>query len=407
MLKLRWSFRHSALSDWRVALATALSATALLAACGGGGGDAGTPATGGTATAASYALGPISGFGSVIVGGVRFDDSSAAVSDEDGNAHDRSALKLGMLVQVDAGTVDHTAATATALRVRFGSEIVGPVGTIDSAASTVLVLGQTVLVTTSTLFDSSLSGGLTALTAGAVVEVHGILDQSTGRITATRIEPKAGATFFRLRGVLAALDTTLKTFKIGSELISYAGLAAADVPSGLANGQVVRVQLQTTQTAGAWVATKLRGGARVPDTPRDAHLEGAITAFTSSAAFEVNGLKVDATNATFPDGTSGLVVGARVEVEGNVNNGVLVATKVEIEERRTMGRRPLELRGELGNLNATDKTFALRGVTVWFGGTVVYTGGTEATLANGRRVEVKGVLSTDRTRLEAQRIEFK
>ncbi len=67
----------------------------------------------------------------------------------------------------------------------------------------------------------------------------------------------------------------------------------------------------------------------------------------------------------------------------------------------------MELRGELGNLNANDKTFALRGVTVWYGSAVVYRDGTEAMLANGRRVEVQGVLSTDRTRLEAQRIEFK
>jgi hypothetical protein len=67
----------------------------------------------------------------------------------------------------------------------------------------------------------------------------------------------------------------------------------------------------------------------------------------------------------------------------------------------------LELRGELGGHNSVAKTFALRGVTVWYGGTVEYRGGTETALANGRRVEVLGVLSADRTRLEARRIEFK
>ena len=61
----------------------------------------------------------------------------------------------------------------------------------------------------------------------------------------------------------------------------------------------------------------------------------------------------------------------------------------------------------MSNLNTVAKTFALRGVTVWYGGTVEYRDGSEATLANGRRVEVKGVLSTDRTRLEARRVEFK
>jgi hypothetical protein len=263
-----------------------------------------------------------------------------------------------------------------------------------------------VLVTTSTVFDATLAGGLSALSAGAVIEVHGILDETTGRVTATRIEPKAGATFFRLRGVLAALDTTAKTFKIGSELISYAGLAAANVPSALANGLVVRVQLQTTQAAGAWVATRLNGGKRLPDVARDAHVEGAITVFTSTTDFEVNGLKVDASAATFPDGTTGIILAARVEVTGSVVNGVLVATKVEVEEKRDNGKRPLELHGDLSGLDTTGKTFALRGVTVWYGGIVVYKNGVEADLANGKKVEVHGVLSADRIRLEAQRINF-
>jgi hypothetical protein len=38
---------------------------------------------------------------------------------------------------------------------------------------------------------------------------------------------------------------------------------------------------------------------------------------------------------------------------------------------------------------------------------VEYRNGTEATLADGKLVEVKGVISTDRTRIEARRIEFK
>ena len=399
------------ISHWRTALAASvtLAATAVLVACGGGGGDTDPVTTppAAPAAASAYSQGTITGFGSVFVGGVRFDDSRASVADEDGNSRSSSDLKLGMMVEVDSGNVDRAAATALAVRIRWGSEIVGPVGTIDTAASTVKVLGQTVLVTSSTVFDSTLAGGLSALTAGAVIEVHGILDPANARVVATRIEPKVGALAFKLRGVILALDTTAKTFKINSEVISYTGLPSGSVPPGLTNGQVVRVLLQTTQVAGQWVATGLRGGLRLPEARQDAHVEGVITVFTSSSNFEINGLRVDATNAAFPDGTAGIVLGTRVEVEGTVNNGVLVATKVEIEERRTPEQRMLELRGEMSNLNATAKTFALRGVTVWYGGTVEYKDGTEATLANGKRVEIKGVLSSDRTRLEARRIEFK
>ncbi len=395
------------LTHWRATLAAtaAIGATALLVACGGGGEEAATTVVT-PAAATTYTQGAISGFGSVIVGGVRFDDSLATVADDDGNAKTRSDLKLGMMVEVDAGTVNRSAATAAALAIRLGSEIVGPVGTIDTVASTVKVLGQTVLVTTSTIFDASLSGGLTALTAGAVVEVHGILDTANARIVATRIEPKAGALAFKLRGAITALDTTAKTFKINGEVISYASLPSGNVPPGLTNGQIVRVLLQTTKVGGVWVATGLRGGLRLPEARREAHVEGVITVFTTGTNFEINGLKVDAANASFPDGTTGIVLGAHVEVEGTVTGGVLVATKVEIEERHNQGLREWELHGDMSNLSITDKTFALRGVTVWYGGTVEFRGGTAATLANGKRVEVKGVLSTDRTRLEARRISF-
>ena len=388
---------------WRAA---GLVASALLAACGGGGGDAGSVNNNPTTAPSSYAQGAITGFGSVIVGGVRYDDSSATVSDEDGNALASSALKLGVMVQVDAGNVDRVANTAKAMGFRVGAEVLGPVAAINVAAATVVVLGQTVTVTSSTVFDSTLAGGLAALTAGAVVEVHGIAGTTAGSITATRIEAKTAVTAYRVRGTVAALNTTAKTFTLGTALISYAGLAAADVPAALANGLVVRAVVQTVQLNGAWVATALRGGKRAPDVTTDAHVEGTISVFTSSTSFEIAGLKVDATNATFPDGKTGVVLGARVEVTGTVTAGVLVATKVEVEEARDGGQRPLELHGTMSNLNATDKTFALRGVTVWFGGTVTYTGGTVADLANGKTVEVFGVLSADRTRLEAKRIGF-
>ena len=398
--------------EWRAAVAAgiAIGSAVLLAACGGGGGGDAAPSTA-TATpqaATTYTQGVISGFGSVIVGGVHFDDSLAAVRDDDGNSRNRSELKLGMMVEIDAGHVDRAAGSAQAMQIRWGSEIVGPVGNIDTLASTVRVLGQTVLVTTNTVFDDSLAGGLLALDAGRVVEVHGILDPANGRIVATRIEAEDAAAAYKLRGAIANLDTVVKTFTINGERISYASLPAGLMPPGLSNGQVVRVLLQTTQIDGAWVATALRAGLRLPEAAhREAHVEGVITAYTSSASFQVNGLMVDASRASFPDGTAGVGLGARVEVEGTVNNGVLMASKVEIQDRRNMGHRPLELRGELGSLDVASKTFALRGVTVWYGSTVEFRGGTEATLANGRRVEVQGVLSSDRTRLEARRIEFK
>ncbi len=408
-----------------LAAAVAVSSAALVAACGGGGGAADAGSAGASAGTAAYTMGRIDGFGSIVVGGIRYDDSSATVADDNGTSRSNSELKLGMVVQLEATAVNAAASSATATRVRFGNEVVGPVTAVGSGGATLTVLGQTVVINASTVIDNRFAGGLAGITAGAVVEVHGVLDTAAGNIVATRIEPATAAAAYGLRGTVASLDTAAKTFRLGGQLISYAGVTA--VPSTLANGVVVRVQLQTAQVAGAWVATRLGLGQRLPDSNMpanvQAHVEGAITVFTSVANFEIGGIKVNAANAVISDGGTTIALGSRVEVEGTMTNGVLVATKVKAEPAEvrvggnggggntggtggTTSTRPLELHGAISAVNSTAKTFELRGVTVSYAGTVTYKDGTVANLVNNAKVDVNGVLSADRTRLEASRIEF-
>lgn len=394
--------------DWPLLVAViSLFAAAVLTACGGGSDAAAPAAPTVVLSSVSYAQGAISGFGSVIVGGVRYDDSQASVVDADGNALPATRLGLGSMVMVDAGPVNRSNATAVASRFRLCDEVLGPVSSVNTAAGSLVVLGQTVLVNSSTVFDSSLASGLSAALVGSVVEVHGTPDATSGQITATRIESASAATSYALRGTVAALDTSAKTFQIGAATIAYGSLAAANVPSGLANGLIVRVKLNTTTVSGNWVATALRADPRTPTSPTDSHIEGAITVFTSTSSFEIGGVKVDASAATFPDGTSGIVLGAMVEVTGTLTNGTLVATKVELEDKPSAGgQRPMELHGALSALDTTAKTFTLRSVTVSYAGTVTYRNGTVADLANGKTVDVYGVLSSDRHTLAASSIVF-
>ncbi len=381
---------------------------ALLAGCGGGG-DAG-PSSGGTGAAppaSSFAAGTITGFGSIIVNGVRFDDSAAVVTDDEGGASSKDLLRLGMTATVKGGAIsnDGTGARARASEISFGAAVVGPVSAVNAAAKSLVVVGQTVLVLDTTVIDARLVGGFAGIVVGSLLEVHGALDATTGTITATRLEPTAAASGYKLRGIVAALDTTARTFTIGGALISYAGVAT--VPANLANGLLLRVRLQTAQVGGAWVATRL-GDARPRVADADeAHLEGSITAFTSTTTFSVNGIPVDATNARFPNGTAGIVLGARVEVEGTSANGIVVARSVDIEDREARRAEGFELHGAITALDATAKTFVLRGITVAYGTAgVVYRKGTEAQLAVGVQLEVRGTLSPDGTRLQATRISF-
>lgn len=393
-------------SRWTTTALFAVSA-AVITACGGGGDSAGSPAAV-AESATAYAAGPISGFGSVIVNGVRYDDTMATVSDDDGRARGRDALKLGMSVEVDSAGLDASKGTARALRIRFGSAIVGPLTAIDSANSTLTVLGQSVKLTATTVFDDSLIGGLAGLDTSDVLEVHAQYNVADNSYTALRVEDAASATTYKLQGTVSALNTTAKTFVLAGQTINYASVAAADLPSGLADGVRAGVRLQKTQVSGQWVATAVRAPGAKPSDGLSGHLRGRITAFTSATQFSINsGMVVDATNAAFPDGQAGLALGVAVEVRGTLTNGVLVATSVEIDDRHADDRHRFKLIGAVADLDTTAKTFKLRGVTVnYSASTVTFTGGTAADLANGKNVEVRGTPSTDRTQLTASEIRF-
>lgn len=385
-------------------LATLLTA-ALVAACGGGGG--GVDGTGTTATAAAYTVGPVRGFGSIIVNGVRFDDSGVQAEDEDADDHGgvAKAVRLGTMVEIESGKVDDSTGRARALHIRFGSEIVGPVESVDAAGNSLVVLSQTVDVKPETVFDDSITGGLAGLAAGDVVEVHAQLDAASGHYVATRIEKEGGALFYKLRGVVAALDTTARTFHIGGATISYAQVADTDLPAGFADGLKVRVRLAKTQTtAGTWDAVTIRSGVRKVEDHDDARLVGNVTAFTSATSFEVAGIPVDASTARIDNGP--VTASSRVEVRGTANNGTIVATRVTVLRPSDDLVRGVELHGTISAPDATAKTFTLRGVKVTWTDTTVFLRGTSAGLVEGAKVEAKGALSTDGTSMTAALIQY-
>jgi len=397
------SIRHSD-GAMRVGFAV-LAALLLVAGCGGGGGG------NTTASGQAFTQGTITGFGSIIVNGIRFDESMAQVSDDDGQAHDKSELKLGMNVEVESSDIDRMSNSATASHVRFGAAIVGPVSAINTGTTpkTLTVLDQVVEISNTTVFDDSLANGLDSIKINDVIEVHALLDTATGHYLAKRIEPDPAATVFKLRGVVANLDSTGKTFKIGGALINFSGVAPTDLPPNFADGLKVRVRLQTAKnSSGEWVAISIRTGERRVEDHDEAEVHGTITDFTSLASFSVNGLPVDASKAAFPDGTAGIQKGAGVEVEGAIVNGVLIAAKVELEDMHLNDDRNCnQLFGLISGLNTQAKTFVVRGVTVHYNSTTtVFLGGTEADLTNGKFVEVKGTLGSNGTTVEASLIRF-
>ncbi len=376
---------------------------AALASCGGG---VGTGGTGGDATA--YAAGPITGFGSVVVGGVRFAvDSSVAVKDGDDVERSEGDLRLGMTVEIDSSAISTDNAgssTASARRIQFESEIRGPVGVVAVLANSFTVLGQTVLVDGATVFDERIAGGLQGLRAEDFVEVYAVFDAAALRYRATRVEPASALGGLRLRGPVRLLDTATQTLTVGSNSYSYAG--ASNVPAGLAVGQFVRLRMRLESLR--WVVNSFGATPRVLSDGDGVKVEGLVSAYTSAAAFSVNGRPVDATNATLlPAGTTALALGLRVEIEGVVRGGVFVASKVKVVSDSDLQDRGFELIGDITAADPGHQTITLRGVTVSTARSDLrIENGTLADLLPPQRVELRGVLATDRRTLEATRIKI-
>ncbi len=395
---------------WR-ALVALLAATVLAVGCGGGAAPDSGVGAGGTGAPLSFSQGPITGFGSIIVNGVHFDDSGASVVDDDGNAlSNAQSLRLGTVVDVQGGVVTNGATAATAIHVHV--DLVGPVTTaFDATSNRLAVLGQPVRVVSSTALDG-FTGGAASIPVGSVVAVSSLYDKATGVYVATRIDPVPGAARFAIRGTPTAVDTTADTFTIGSAVFSYGSLAP---PASLAAGQLIRAVLSTAvDSQGRWVATAF--GQALPALPdgRRGGLEGVVNSVTDAAHFVVNGVSVDATGASVTPAGSTIGVQSRVELQGTIVAGVLVATSVQVDASNDGsddhggpgGGDRFQIIGAILALDTAHQTLTMRGPTTVSYATASFASGAVTDLAVGQAIEVRGNLSADGSQVIATQIKF-
>jgi hypothetical protein len=391
---------------WR-ALAAMFVATVLAVGCGGG--DTGVGA-GGTGSPLSFSQGPISGFGSIIVNGVHFDDTTASVVDDDGNTLSNTAsLRLGTVVDVQGGVVINSATKASAIHVHV--DLVGPVTAAwDSGTGKLSVLGQPVRVLSTTALDG-FTGGAAAIASGSVVAVSSLYDKATGVYVATRIDPAPSAAHFSIRGAPQAVDTVAATFSIGTEVFAYGSLAP---PASFAAGQMLRAVLQKTPDGnGRWVVTAFGQALVALEDGRRGGIRGVVSSATDATHFVVGGVSVDASSASVSPSGSTVAVQSRVEVQGTVVAGVLVATQVQVDagsdgedDHDGSNGGDFQIKGAIMGLDTATQTFTMRGPTTVNYASASFSSGTTANLAVGKTVEVTGNLSTDGSQVIATQVKF-
>lgn len=320
----------------------AFFATAILstAGCGGGGGGGVAPPpppppTGGI-TGSGVAVGPITGFGSVIVNGVTYDTSSATFT-KDGQPATQDDFSVGQIVLV-IGSIDDDGTNAMADTVEFDDVVEGPVSSVDNALNQIVVLGQTVSITATTSIDDSCPATLDGLLAVPAVEVSGLAD-ANGVIEATRIECRDGTWngILEVNGLVSGHNAGAMTFMINGLEVDYSGAAVDNFPTAGVINDGDPVEAKGTAFDGNTLdATRVeyKGNRFATDDGDHAEIEGFITRFVSATDFDVSGLPVTTTGTTtYENGTAAdLGLNLKVEVDGDFNaSGVLVVTKVDIK----------------------------------------------------------------------------
>ncbi len=316
----------------------------LMSACGGGGGGSETttpppittpPPTGGiTRTGVAFATGPVTGFGSVIVNGIRY-DTSGALFTKDGVSTTQDDLAVGHHVVV-TGTIDDDNTNAMATSVDFDDNVEGPVSSFDPVTGIMVVLGQTVILGPDTSIDDSCPDDLLSV---AAVEVSGSVN-ADGAIVATRIECKSVLGEMEVTGTVSNLGAAM-TFQINALVVDYSAAAMDNFPSPISDGDPVEAKGTSFGPNGELIATRVEFKGALFDGAEGDHaeIEGFITSFTNETQFEVNSIPVTtSTSTTFEGGAAtDLGMNLKVEVEGEFDgSGTLVATKVEIKQAKVV-----------------------------------------------------------------------
>ncbi|MBI5507866.1 MAG: hypothetical protein HY903_03825 [Deltaproteobacteria bacterium] len=339
--------------------------------------------------------------GSVIVNGVRFDDSGADVIVDDQGGQPTSSLDDGMNVTVN-GSIDDNGVDGVADSVEIENEARGPIAALLPPDAFTL-LGQRVVVDGGTVYANV--AGYAALTVGANVEVHGLRDVADD-IRASRIEVLAGTGFVdELRGVVSALNTGAKTFSIGAMSVDYNGATLLPAGSTLANG--ILVEVHGDLVGGVLVATEVD----VEDAEDDEfeaaeggelHVEGFMSGFTSHpGTFFVGDQQVETTTATRLEGgvAADLANDVRVEAEGIMAGGTLKAHKIEIKDS-------LRIEANIEALDPVAMTLSLMGKTVGVGSETELNGlSSLSELAVGGGLRFRGFLNVSGGGLTATRID--
>jgi Domain of unknown function (DUF5666) len=341
---------------------------------------AASPGTGGTGSPI-FSQGSISGFGSVIVNGVKFDDLHASV-EIDGVTAASADLRLGMVADV-VGSVGADPVLGAASSIGVWSVAQGAVKPVT--ATGFMVGGMSIQTDAATVFEGVAS--CAELGAGQTVTVWGLQTSADARKwTATRVALASATVPFVNSGLISVSNNQVT---LNGLLLTLTETLAGS----LKNGNLVRVQgtLSADGKSVTVTGAKLLGTLAVAPQQGDVEIEGYVSSLSPPNGFVMNNLSVDTRSAvTSPTGAV-IAVGARVEVYGTLSGGVLIARLVKLEDESSSSQT--EISGQITAYTSV-LDFVLRGQHC-DASSATFSHGNAANLKVGAKVQVKGVIEGD------------
>jgi len=385
-----------------------MSALALIS-CGGNG--SGMNAGGGIDGSGFIAQGAISAHGSIFVNGTEFDTSNAAVIIKGqeigvGDVIVRDNLDIGKVVTVE-GRRTGNPNTVVADRILYSDNVEGPVSSIhiiDNITKEIIVLGQTVVVNSATTFKDTTYD---TIAIDDIVEVSGFVDD-TGAIWSSFIG-KTGVfspgVVVEVKGYVMNLDTIMKTFQVNDLPVDYSVANMGSLPGGIpADGMRVEVEGTLDAAGNVLTATQIRLDDDLSTVDsNEIEVRGFVTDFVSLSEFTVGNQRVQTGAGTiFTDGTPQDVQrGVKLEAEGALVNGVLIATEIEF-----WGPNQIELEGFVTSIVSISE-FTVGSQVVQTKADTVFVDGAPGNIALGVKIEIKGVpVDAARSILVADKVSF-
>ncbi len=347
-----------------------------LAGCGSDGSGGGIGGSGITIlTETGATSGSITGFGSIVVNGARYDTDNATFFNND-EPISQGELRVGMNI---LASVDF--ANSVASQVDYVPSLIGPVESINPTDNSIQSLGQTIRLGRGTSFNN-LSFG--EIAAGMVVEVSG-LRNATGVIFATFIRPAQDTTRFQLVGAILSnlsedqftlngLDVNIAQadlsqispgeLEFGDKVYVTADSSAYDFTGNILAVDSVRVALEPMVTVGERV-----------------EYEGIVSGLTSPFEFDVYWQPITASDQTiveYQDGTPAdlrdIRRNSRLEVEGIVQtDGSYQALKIIL-----IATENSKLVGQIERITPETSSFTLLGLDIQVDNSTRFDGSSDA-----------------------------